>query len=175
MIRTTATIMTTPAAGIVPPSRVVDDPVERAAVVGGRLDRPDDLLLGGQEQRDGVQVLALDHRQRGCELVQVVRDRVEIAAHLDQRAGEHRDHDNREHDAEDDECGLAHSAPSLAAATVGPYPSVSAFMYPSWTTASSTIFPSTGAVASSCGMFAVLPATSPATSSSRPVERRISP
>ena len=32
-------------------------------------------------------------------------------------------------------------------------------MYPSWTTASCTISPSTGAVASSCGMLAVFPAT----------------
>src|SRR4029079_8162293 len=38
-------------------------------------------------------------------------------------------------------------------------------MSPSWTTASSTMSPSTGAVAWSAGMCAVLPATLPATSS----------
>ena len=50
---------TTPAAGIVcPPSaRVVDDHVERAAVVGDRLDRLLDLLLRGQQQRHRVEVL----------------------------------------------------------------------------------------------------------------------
>jgi hypothetical protein len=44
-------------------------------------------------------------------------------------------------------------------------------MYPSWTTASSTICASTGAVASSCGMFDVLPATLVAMPSSPPTDR----
>src|SRR4051794_17599746 len=55
-MRTTATMRTTPAAGIPSSSRVVDDHVERAAVVGDTFDCLDDLVLRCQQERHGVEV-----------------------------------------------------------------------------------------------------------------------
>src|ERR1700759_5874048 len=56
MIRSTAINIATPAAGIAPPSGVVDDDVERAAVVSGGFDCFYDLVLRGQQERHRVEV-----------------------------------------------------------------------------------------------------------------------
>ena len=59
----------------------------------------------------GSQVLGLDRGQGAGQRGEILRGLLEVPADLDQRAGEDGDHDHREHDAEDDQGGLAHPAP----------------------------------------------------------------
>src|SRR5579862_3772366 len=99
-IRTTAMIMTTPAAGIVYLLGVVEDHVERAAVVGRRLDRLDDLLLRRQEQRHRVEV-----RRGGCgrvrDLARARHDAVGGPEHAVQQVDDDGEHDHEQHGVAD--------------------------------------------------------------------------
>src|SRR6476660_6801211 len=128
-------------------------------LAGDPREGADDRVEPGVDRLDRrlerTQVLGLDALQRGGEGVQPLRYPCQAVAHDDEGDGQHGHDDDRQDHAEDDERVRAHRPSN---------PSVRAFMYPSWTMASSTISPSTGAVAWSWGMYSVLAATPPATS-----------
>src|SRR4051812_39171582 len=94
---TTATSITAPAAGISGLLGVVEDHVERAAVLGDAGDRPADLVLRREQQRGSVEVA---RSGGGC-------SRDPLHARDDAlRRGEHAveqvDHDRQDRDEEED-------------------------------------------------------------------------
>ena len=89
--RRTAMIITTPAAGIAhAPFRVVEDHVERAAVVGRRLDRLDHLVLRREQQRQRRR--GRPSRPRRCRRSEshAGHDRVGGVEHAAQQVDDHR-------------------------------------------------------------------------------------
>src|SRR3954454_8680549 len=92
-------ISTTPAAGMATSasSRVVQDHVERAAVVGYALNRLEHLVLGRQQQRRGVEIL----RTRAGRVADL-RDARDNRPCLPEHAGQE-PHDDRQHDEEQHE------------------------------------------------------------------------
>src|ERR1039457_3930073 len=89
--------MTTPAAGIVSLSSVVEDHVERAAVVRDSRDRLGHLVLRRQQQRGGVKIL----RPRGCHLryfIDAGDDALGCLQHATQQVHDHRHDHDEQHD-----------------------------------------------------------------------------
>ena len=99
-------------------------------------------------------MLGLDALERAASVARPVEIRARPRA-TDQREGQHGDHDDGEHDGQDEQVSC-----SCVTEPVGERVHVAVL-----DDRLLTIRPSTGAVASSCGMFAVLPATLVATTS----------
>src|SRR5262249_28055792 len=95
-------------ASLSPPSRVVEDHVERSAVIGGRLDCLDHLVLGRQQQPDRIEIL----RSRfgaGSDRLDTGHDRVGRVEHASQQVDHNGEHDyeqNHVTDPLEDHLGL---------------------------------------------------------------------
>jgi hypothetical protein len=90
---------------------------------GNPRERAQDRVELGVDGPDGrlerTEVLGFHPLQRGGQRVEVGGGGLEIHTDLDQRRGQHHDHDHRKNDTEDDQRALAHDSPN---------PSVRAFI-----------------------------------------------